>query len=118
MGTKEDKLLPNEIRNALTCLPLLFIGYSFRDWNFRLLMRSLANSRQRTLQTRGVTVQLPCDEVPPNRRKLAEDYLTQYFKQMTCIEHMDVFWGDAREFVSRLRENLHIDAEPASAGTS
>jgi len=116
LGTAQDKLLPNEIRNALTRLPLLFIGYSFRDWNFRLLMRSLANSRQRTLQTRGVTVQLPCDEVPPGRRHTAEEYLTEYFKQMTCIEHMDVFWGDARQFVSRLRHDLRIDAVPAAAG--
>ncbi len=51
--------LPARIQEAFADSSLLFIGYGFRDWSFRVLFRGLVTSTEQALRRISVTVQLP-----------------------------------------------------------
>lgn len=103
-GAGERKVIPAEVKLALTRKPLLFIGYSLRDWSFRMLfhgfVRTVANPQRR----RHVSVQLPPTGVAgdADSRHRAVDYLNEYYEQFNIA----VFWGTAAEFCAELAERL------------
>jgi hypothetical protein len=85
------RLLPHQIEKALANGSLIFIGYGFGDWDFRVLFRGLV-AAQTTVREFGVTVQLETDD------EAARKYLEKYFEELD----LRVSWGNAREFVSEL----------------
>jgi len=85
------RLLPHQIEKALANGSLIFIGYGFRDWDFRVIFRGLV-AAQEAVRELGVTVQLDTDDEPSRR------YLEKYFNELD----LRVYWGDARAFVSEL----------------
>lgn len=95
--------IPTSILNSLL-KPLLFIGYSLKDWTFLVifhgLLRTVADSRTR----RHVSVQLPpeLESDDPDTRGRAETYLNGYFRDWK----ISVYWGDAQEFCAELRARL------------
>jgi hypothetical protein len=91
--SREQRLLPHQIKKALAGASLLFIGYRLADWNFRVLHRGLVMAGESSLRRLSVTVQL--------RAASAErDYLEKYFGAM----NVRVYWGDASDFAAELRE--------------
>jgi SIR2-like protein len=90
---RNPKLMPPIVQGALAGT-VLFVGYSLRDWDFRVLMRSLHAGIPGSLRSLSVAVQVAPDD--PDR-----DYLTfvsEYFDRMD----VRVFWGTASEFAAEL----------------
>ena len=98
--SRDNELLPHQIRRSLAGTSLLFVGYSLADMSFRVLFRGLVTSVEQTLRRISVTVQLP--PVPDQQKEQkseVETYLTEYFDQID----IRVYWGTAQEFMSELR---------------
>jgi len=101
---RDPKMLPHQVVRSLSHTSLLFMGYSLTDWTFRVLFRGIVCSLPNSLQQRHVAVQL-------HRSESEESYLSKYFAGMK----VRVFWGDAKEFVTELRQRWEAyHAEPAS----
>jgi hypothetical protein len=108
-----EQVVPPRIQNALTTTSLLFVGYSLSDWNFRVLMRSIMRRLDKSSKRMNISVQLPPDDksVAPDRREKAEAFLCDYLG----TEQVKVEWGDARQFLTELRERWEA-ARPAAVG--
>lgn len=102
---RDQNMLPHQVKRALSATSLLFMGYSLSDWTFRVLFRGIVVSLPNSLQQRHVAVQLP-------RGNSAEAYLSRYFAGMK----VDVFWGDAKEFVTEFRQRWEAySAQPTAS---
>jgi hypothetical protein len=101
--TGNPRVLPPPIVTALSGTSLLFVGYSHRDWTFRVLFRSLVERLTGAQGLRSVSVQLPPDGTTRKKRDKILSYLTRYYAAQNRIP-MDVHWGDASEFVEKLRQ--------------
>ena len=91
--SRDEKLLPHQIKRALAGTSLLFVGYRLADWDFRVLHRGLVMASDPTLRRMSVTVQLPHTE-------MAQRYLDKYFDELK----VRVYWGTAEDFVAELHE--------------
>jgi len=100
--SRDETLLPSRIQEALAGSPLLFIGYSLADWNFRVLFRGLETATGSPLDRISVTVQLPptTDAQEPTQQRV-QKYLDEYFNR---IDMPPTYWGTAREFAAELRQ--------------
>jgi hypothetical protein len=92
-------LLPNYVYSSLRTNPLLFIGYSMRDWSFlvlyRILMSGIPNAERRT----HVSVQVD----PGGRRSRgAREYLEKYLR----AQGVQIFWDSAPEFSYKLKMRM------------
>jgi hypothetical protein len=92
-------LLPNYVYSRLRNNPLLFIGYSLRDWTFLVLFRILMRGIPEGERRKHVSVQIDPQE---RRRVAARDYLEQYLRDQS----IQVFWESASTFVGKLKERL------------
>jgi hypothetical protein len=91
--SRNQRLLPHQIKKALAGASLLFIGYRLADWNFRVLHRGLVMAGEQSLRRLSVTVQVTAADAE-------RDYLERYFGAM----NVRVYWGKATEFVAELRD--------------
>jgi hypothetical protein len=99
--SRNDQLLPAPIQKALTGSSLLFIGYRIADWNFRVLLRSLAGFLESGLKRTHFAVIPP----PPGAEAMeqkAQDYLSQYYENID----VRVYWGTARQFTEELQRRM------------
>lgn len=95
----DPTLIPPRISRALTGASLLFIGYRLTDWNFRVLLRSLARFMEASQGRLHVAVMLPPPAAESTPDKV-QAYLTKYYQNID----VRVYWGTAREFMKELRE--------------
>ena len=72
--TSRREVLPSAIRSAITSTSLLFIGYSLKDINFRVLLRGLLGSLQPNGRQLSLTVQYEGDTLGD-----LKGYFTEYF---------------------------------------
>ena len=98
LTTDFEGIIPPRIRNAMAAASLLFIGYSLRDWSFRVISRAILQRLPPSQKYKRVTVQLP-PEVPQKKR--AQQYLEKY---MQGTMQTEVHWATAREFAAELRQ--------------
>lgn len=96
-------VLPPYVRGELRSKPLLFVGYSLRDWTFLVLFRTLLHGIPDTLRRNHVSVQVDPGERAPKR---ARDYLESYLK----AQRIQIFWGSAQEFARDLNKRLEGSA--------
>jgi hypothetical protein len=89
----QNTLIPPQIQLAITGSSLLFIGYSLRDWNFRVVFRGLVSQMPKSLRRDSVAVQLPKGD------EYQEEYLNKYFADM----NIKVFWGNSDDFLKELK---------------
>jgi SIR2-like domain len=100
--SRDDGLLPHQIKRALAGTSLLFIGYALADWDFRVIHRGLVMAAEQSLRRLSITVQLrPSAE--------AEDYLDKYFSAMS----LRVYWGTAQAFMAELHQRWLADEQAA-----
>jgi hypothetical protein len=92
-------LLPAYVHGQLRSKPLLFIGYSLRDWTFLVLFRTLLHGIPESHRRNHVSVQ-----VDPNERytRRARDYMERYLGS----QRIQIFWNSAREFALELNSRL------------
>ncbi|MBL7492422.1 SIR2 family protein [Frankia sp. AgB1.9] len=97
--TMIDQLIPTSVIPALKNRPLLFVGYRFDDWTFRVLFRGLLKTLAPVHSRRHISVQLdPSPSGDPALDLRARDYLEKYFDR----SDITVFWGSTSEFCIRL----------------
>jgi SIR2-like domain len=103
-GMDDQRVVPISVLPALTRRPLLFIGYSLRDWSFRMLFHGLVQTVVGPQQRRHVSLQLPPFPGPDDLdlRQRAERYLNRYYERL----NISVIWGTADEFCTELRRRL------------
>ena len=89
-------LLPNYVYGELRSRPLLFIGYSLRDWTFLVLFRTLLHGIPDSHRRRHVSVQ-----VDPKERK-AREYVERYLGS----QHIQIFWDSASKFARGLNNRI------------
>ena len=94
----DDKLVPPSVRIAISQYPLLFVGYSLRDWSFRVLFRAVVKEYEQNSRIPGITVQLSPSEV--TNQPAATDYISKKYEQLG----LKIFWGTALEFATTLRQ--------------
>jgi hypothetical protein len=105
--SRDDQLLPHQVRRSLAGTSLLFVGYSLADWSFRVLFRGLVTSMEQSLRRISVTVQLPPvpdQSVSDAHRSEIQTYLAKYFDQID----IRVYWGTAQEFMTELRTRWEV----------
>ncbi len=97
----DRRIIPAQIRDALTMNSLLFLGYRIADWNFRVLFRGLVARMEGSGRRKHVSVQLaPLGEThTPEQKERAQEYLDRYFNGLD----VRVYWGNCREFAADLR---------------
>ena len=100
--SKDNDLIPHQIRRCFANTSLLFVGYSLADWSFRVLFRGLVTQVPPGQRRISVTIQLPPipdENMPEPQRSEIETYLSKYFEQ----DDIRVYWGTAQEFMTELR---------------
>jgi len=102
---RSDPVIPHFVRRALGNTNLLFIGYSLEDWNFRVLLRHIMKQQQVQLHDlySSLSIQLASQNLPPEKRGRAEEFLERYLRTSSAI---DVYWGDAGEFLRDLEHRV------------
>lgn len=97
-------LMPPVVHAAMTDKPLLFIGYSLRDWTFRVLFHGLLRTRPDLLRRRSVSVQLlpPLEGSIEDAEQRARSYMDRYLEQ----NRVSIYWGTAQQFCAELRTRL------------
>ncbi len=96
-------MLPNYVYASLRNNPLLFIGYSLRDWTFLVLFRTLLRGIPEAERRKHVSVQ-----VDPGRLNTehVRTYLQDYFRPQS----VQIFWESAPEFAEKLRDRMEGSA--------
>lgn len=102
--SKNKKLLPPWIEEALSENSLLFLGYSMSDWNFKVIHRILAGYRGLSRSPMNISVQLPPIAYNNDVKIKAVQYLTRYFAQ----QKIKVFWGSRDEFFQELKKKMEV----------
>lgn len=92
-------LLPAYVHGQLRSKPLLFVGYSLRDWTFLVLFRTLLYGIAETQKRNHVSVQIDPRERAPRR---ARDYLERYFRS----QRIQIFWNTATEFAEQVNYRI------------
>ena len=93
-----ENFLPPQIKEAITKNSLLFIGYSLKDWNFRILFRVFKSTLEKSLTRSHVSVQL----IPDGLDSSYTLYLEKYFNKID----VKVYWGTAKNFAKELGDRL------------
>jgi len=96
----EPNVLPLEIQKALTVTSLLFMGFSEEDLTYRMLLRFLVASTDRTPRFINLTHQEPTNDESYNMKPELMKFIEQYFYNTNTR----VFWGDITSFSNELRK--------------
>lgn len=100
----DRRLIPTQLRPALTTRPLLFLGYDIRDWSVRLLFRGLLRTVAAMEPRRRAVMQLPPPRANGDPDQVAEKQrqVSGYYQQWNIA----IFWGDLPEFCAALDARL------------
>jgi hypothetical protein len=100
----QSDLIPPIISQQLSINTLLFIGYRLEDLDFRVIFQSVIDISRtfRGQEEKRIAVQLPSG-FSEEKKEQAQEYLERYTQNMFKV---DVYWGDALDFVAELRERL------------
>jgi hypothetical protein len=104
-----EYLLPTSVNEALASTTLLFLGYRLEDLDLKVIMRGLlANLDLERWGMLHVAVQIESSVV---EEKMVEE-VTRYFQKYFAHSKIDVYWGNAQQFV----DDLHARWQEYSHG--
>lgn len=104
--SKGSSLIPPYIQGCLVDNTILFIGYSLKDINFRVLFRSILNTVEKGQLRFSFTLQFPESDYDADIKR----YLGEYFKDL----RIKVAWGSAEDFSLELHRRWkdYINGKP------
>ena len=107
--TKNNELIPDEVRRSLVDSALLFLGFRMEDWNFRVLFRSIMSreGRRRRRRYAHVAAQIEPEEGRTEAPERARQYLEEYFDDAD----ISIYWGGVEDFIQDLKQQLEGDAQ-------
>ena len=85
---------------ALANSSLMFLGYRFNDWGFRVLLRGLVAPLQRRRSFKHVGVQLEPEDIPEENIAAVHEFLQKYLSG----NEINVYVGSVLQFIAELRE--------------
>lgn len=91
--SKAEGAIPVTIRGKIAAGSLLFLGYQFDDWDFRILIHTIANYLDNSLSKAHVSV------VTPHAQQEAAIYLKLYFRNLD----LRIYRGTSQHFLNELR---------------
>lgn len=98
--TRNNDLIPEVVRYALTHHLLLFLGFQLDAWDTRVIFRSFFEREGRDRRLPHITAQVDPEEERILEPTRARGYLERFF---ACKEaQLSVYWGSAAEFVQEL----------------
>jgi hypothetical protein len=102
--TKNNDLIPDDVRRSLVNTALLFLGFRLDDWNSRILFRSIMSGegRRRRRRFANVAAQILPDEDRTEEPERVRRYLDEYFEGA----NISIYWGSVDDFVRDLKEGL------------
>jgi hypothetical protein len=107
---RPDAQIPAVVERAWKQNALLFLGFHFEDWRFRVLFRSILNEQRRNQGRpyQSVAVQINPDDggLQP---EAARRYLAKYFGDPNTV---GIYWGSTDSFLQELLKR----AQPAAGG--
>ncbi len=100
---RNNDLIPDVVRRALTDTALLFLGFQMNDWNFRVLFRSIMTREGggRRKRYAHVAAQITPEEGRILEPERARRYLEKYFQDA----RISIYWGSADDFVEELYQH-------------
>lgn len=103
-GMDDHRIVPTQVLPALTRRPLVFLGYSLRDWSFKMLFHGLVQTLPEVRRRRHVSVQLAPSSVidDPDAPERAEKYLEDYYASLKIAVHHATIRGFCTELSARL----------------
>jgi hypothetical protein len=102
--TKNNELIPEDVRSNLVNSALLFLGFRLDDWNTRILFRSIMSGEGRWRRRRfaHVAAQILPDEDRIEDPERVRRYLEEYFEDA----NITIYWGSVEDFVRNLQQDL------------
>ncbi|MBO4271242.1 SIR2 family NAD-dependent protein deacylase [Microbispora triticiradicis] len=96
--------LPTPVLAAMTARPLLFVGYSLQDWNFRVLFHGLIRPVPLTRRRRHVSVQLlpELSGTVAGAAGRAQEYLERYLDGWS----ISIYIGSTEDFFQELLDRM------------
>ena len=98
-GDDVSSILPAYVHGRLRSKPLLFVGYSLRDWTFLVLFRMLLHGIPNALRRNHISVQVDPMERAPRQARL---YLERYLG----MQRIQIFWDSAESFARELSARM------------
>lgn len=97
-----QRVIPPGVDELIALNSLMFVGYGLKDWNLRVLLRTLVQSADKSAQKLSVSVQLEPDDgvVEAVGKPAAIKYLTKYFEGLRIV----VYWGTLDSFLAELKD--------------
>ena len=100
----QNVMLPGYVRKAITNNLLLFVGYSVRDQNLRVVLRTLWQALTPASDRLNIANQL---RLEPGVTGADIDRIKTYLERHYEVSlKLQVYWGEAREFAAELRKRL------------
>ena len=94
-----EYLLPTSINEALASTTLLFLGYRLEDLDLKVIMRGLLTNLD--LERWGMLhVAVQIESLVEDEQMVEE--VTRFFQKYFAHSKIDVYWGNARQFVDDL----------------
>lgn len=102
--TRNNDLIPEDVRYSLVNTALLFLGFRLDDWNSRILFRSIMSGegRRRRRRFANVAAQILPDEDRIEEPERVRCYLEEYFEDA----NISIYWGSVDDFVRDLKKEL------------
>jgi hypothetical protein len=99
------------IRTLLCDSSLIFLGFRLQDWEFRLLLRSIAKLQgaENLSRMKHVAVQVE-DTGEPGQRDQVMNQMESFFKNSDV--KLSIYWGTAEQFLTELHANLTLSPAP------
>ncbi len=99
---RNQNLISDEVRAALAENTLMFLGFGFDDWDFRVLLQMLASLEGYQSGPKSAHI---ATQITPTPEKIlsperAIDYLEEYFRDAS----IHIFWGSPQDFIRALRQ--------------
>jgi hypothetical protein len=97
-----SRYIPPKVDELMALNSLLFLGYGLRDWNLRVLLRTLVQSLEKSQQKLSASVQLEPDDrvVEAVGKRAAIKYLNKYFDGLRIV----VYRGTVEDFLVELKQ--------------
>ncbi len=102
----DKKLIPGQIREALSNWSLVLLGYDLWGWDFKVLFRSIVKPTDTVLRKKSVSIQLE------HENHHIKSYIEKYLGLDTEFE---VYWGKVDKFMEELWSSW-IEASTAYNG--
>jgi hypothetical protein len=92
--------IPHYIGPPLMDRSLIFLGYGFDDWEFRMIVQAIKGFEGSDLSdTRHVGVQFE-----PGALRIEPQAAHEYLERYLGADNLDVYWGSCAEFLEELQE--------------